>query len=289
MSLPTLIPCSRPAGAAQDRLAPRPRRRGGLCALVAGVTAVAAVTAAGAGGYAGAHELTSSRAPASLAAPGSSQDGGMDVPAVLTRVEPAVVTVRTRLTGVNASGQPVAEQGTGTGFVLASTGVIATNNHVVQGAQAITVTLADGRTLPARVLGSDPSADLAVLQAPADHLPVAPLGNSATLQVGDPVVAIGDALALPGGPTVTEGIVSALGRTIETTKGARLQHVIQTDAAINPGNSGGPLMDATGHVVGIDTAMASDGQNIGFAIAINGARQTINALLAGGTSAVRAS
>jgi len=142
------------------------------------------------------------------------------------------------------------------------------------------VTLADGRTLPAKVLRRDPSADLAVLQVPANHLPVAPLGDSRTLQVGDPVVAIGNALALPGGPTVTDGIVSALGRTIETNKGARLDDVIQTDAAINPGNSGGPLVDATGHVVGINTAEASDGQNIGFAIAIDGARHTIDELLA---------
>jgi len=103
--------------------------------------------------------------------------------------------------------------------------------------------------------------------------------------VGDPVVAIGDALALPGGPTVTEGIVSALDRTITTDRGATLQHVIQTDAAINPGNSGGPLVDATGHVVGIDTAAAGDGQNIGFAIYMTGARRTLDALLAESPSA----
>ena len=100
-------------------------------------------------------------------------------------------------------------------------------------------------------------------------------------QDGDPVVAIGDALALPGGPTVTEGIVSALDRTIQTNAGATLQHVVQTDAAINPGNSGGPLVDATGHVVGIDTAAAGDGQDIGFAISIDGAQHAIDGLLAG--------
>ena len=100
-------------------------------------------------------------------------------------------------------------------------------------------------------------------------------------------MAIGDALALPGGPTVTEGIVSSLDRTITTNVGATLQNVIQTDAAINPGNSGGPLVDATGHVVGIDTAAAGDGQNIGFAISISGAHRTLDALLAETPSADR--
>ncbi|TMR07687.1 trypsin-like serine protease [Nonomuraea turkmeniaca] len=176
--------------------------------------------------------------------------------------------------------QPVAEQGTGTGFVIAADGLIATNNHVVEGAQAIRVTLRDGRTLTAKVLRSDPAADLAVLRVNAGDLPVAPLGDSSTLKVGDPVIAIGNALALPGGPTVTEGIVSALDRTVQTDAGAQLQHVIQTDAAINPGNSGGPLVDASGRIVGINTAAAGDAQNIGFSIAINGARRTIDDLLA---------
>jgi serine protease Do len=214
----------------------------------------------------------------------SSQDGAMKVPAVLARVEPSVVTVHTDLVAQNGAGQQVAEQGTGTGFVIAGDGLIATNDHVVQGARTVEVTLSDGRRMPAEVLRQDPSADLAVLRVPAGHLPVAPLGDSSGLAVGAPVVAIGDALALPGGPTVTEGIVSALGRTIQTDDGATLRNVIQTDAAINPGNSGGPLVDASGHVVGIDTAAARDGQNIGFAIAIDGARQTFDTLLAGGSS-----
>ena len=150
---------------------------------------------------------------------------------------------------------------------------------MVEGAQVIQVTLADGRTMPGQVVRSDPSADLAVLQVQADNLPVAPIGDSTSLKVGDPVVAVGDALALPGGPTVTSGIVSALGRSIQTNDGGTLSNVIQTDAAINPGNSGGPLIDATGHVIGIDTAAASDGQDIGFAIAINGAETTVQSLL----------
>jgi serine protease Do len=280
MSLPTLDPVAPPeasAGEARHGMGALQRRR--PVVRRAALTAVAAVAAAGIGGYVAAHDVAQAAPPRATATTAPAQAGLMNVAAVLARVEPSVVTVRTRLVGVDAQRQLVAEQGTGTGFVVDADGVIATNNHVVQGAQTITVTLTDGRTLPAEVLRRDPSADLAVLQVPAHGLPVAPLGTSDTLQVGDPVVAIGNALALPGGPTVTEGIVSALGRTIETNKGAHLENVIQTDAAINPGNSGGPLVDATGHVVGINTAAASDGQNIGFAIAVENARRTIDDLL----------
>jgi serine protease Do len=280
MSIPTVE--SPVTGPAPESPPSGPSYRPGLRTAFVGLGAVVVVAAGAVAGYAGGHEAASSAttgaaAPAEVAA---MSDGAMDVPAVLARVEPSVVTVQTDLVGENSAGQTVPEQGTGTGFVVAADGVIATNNHVVQGARTIEVTLADGRALPAQVLQQDPSADLAVLQVPADNLPVAPLGDSADLQVGDPVVAIGDALALPGGPTVTEGIVSALDRTIQTTAGATLTHVIQTDAAINPGNSGGPLVDATGHVIGIDTAAAGDGQNIGFAIAIDGARSTIDSLMA---------
>jgi serine protease Do len=271
---PTPAPVAPPTGRS---------RRTGRRATLAGVTAVAVVAVSGAAGYIGGHEAASSSAvtPGGAATPA---DGAMDVPSVLAEVEPAVVTVRTDLVGESVTGQPVPEQGTGTGFVVRADGLIATNDHVVAGAEDITVTLADGRALPGQVVRADPSADLAVLRVPAQNLPVAPLGDSAELQVGDPVVAIGDALALPGGPTVTEGIVSALDRTIQTDAGTALHDVIQTDAAINPGNSGGPLVDATGHVVGIDTAAAGDGQNIGFAISIDGARNTIDTLLATGTA-----
>jgi serine protease Do len=275
---PYLRPGPPPGAMPPPPPSPRRQRRGGL---LAGLTAIAAIAAAGIGGYIGGHDVAGP-SPAPVAAPARSQAGELDAAAVLARVEPAVVTVRTRLVSVDALQQPIAEQGTGTGFVVAADGLIATNNHVVQGAQSITVVLANGRSLPAHVLRQDPAADLAVLRVSARHLTVAPLGDSRSLQVGDPVVAIGNALALPGGPTVTEGIVSALGRTIQTNKGAVLKNVIQTDAAINPGNSGGPLVDATGHVVGINTAAASDGQNIGFAIAIDGARHTIDGLLATG-------
>lgn len=238
-----------------------------------GGAALAVVLVGGVAGYVGGEA-------ADRGAAVTSQADVIDVSAVLPKVEPSVVTVTTRLVGVDAANQPVAEQGAGTGFVLASDGLIATNDHVVQGAQSITVTLSDGQTLPAQVVHEDPTADLAVVRVPVGNLPVAPLGDSSTLHVGDPVLAIGNALDLPGGPTVTKGIVSALSRTITEDDGATLQNVIQTDAAINPGNSGGPLVDASGHVVGINTASASQGQNIGFAIAIDGARTTIDDLLA---------
>jgi S1-C subfamily serine protease len=144
--------------------------------------------------------------------------------------------------------------------------------------------LPDGRTFDARPVGTDPDTDLAVLQIPSGNLPVAPLGDSDRLAVGDGVVAIGNALGLPGGPTVTTGVVSALGRTVqepasETDEpGPVLYDVIQTDAAINPGNSGGPLVNLAGEVVGINTLIAGTtdsgirAQGIGFAIAINTAK-----------------
>ncbi|MGP3956958.1 S1C family serine protease [Nonomuraea sp. 3N208] len=278
MSVPTFEPRQSHAYPAPDVPSHRSRRVGGRV-LAASVAIVAAVAAAGAGGYLGGRDVARASVPTTATVPAVS-GAAVNAPAILAKIEPSIVTVRTRSVGVNALMEPVAEQGTGTGFVIAANGLIATNNHVVEGAQAITVTLRDGRTLTAKVLRSDPAADLAVLRVNATNLPVAPLGDSSTLKVGDPVIAIGNALALPGGPTVTEGIVSALDRTVQTDAGARLQHVIQTDAAINPGNSGGPLVDASGRIVGINTAAAGDAQNIGFSIAINGARHTIDDLLA---------
>jgi serine protease Do len=280
MTIPPTLEASSPSPAAPP-LPPAARAsRNRATAAGMATTAIVAVVVGGAAGYVGGHEAGSGGAVTSSAL-ASSSGGEMNVPAVLARVEPAVVTVHTDLVGENATGQSVAERGTGTGFVVRSDGLIATNDHVVAGGQDIAVTLSDGRTVPAQVVGQDAAVDLAVLQIPAENLPVAPLGDSTDLKVGDPVVAIGDALALPGGPTVTEGIVSALDRTIQTNDGATLDHVLQTDAAINPGNSGGPLVDATGHVVGIDTAAAGDGQNIGFAISIDGARTTIESLSTG--------
>jgi len=212
-----------------------------------------------------------------------------DVHQITEAVGPSVVSIQTRALGVGAFLQAVPQEGAGSGFVLSSDGVIVTNNHVVDGASTITVTLADGRKLDGRVLGRDATADLAVLKVDATGLPAVKIGHSDALVVGDSVVAIGNALALDGGPTVTQGIVSALDRTISAgDQGSgqsteTLRHVLQTDAAINPGNSGGPLLNAAGEVVGINTAVAGNAQNIGFALTIDKALPIINTLKTGQT------
>jgi S1-C subfamily serine protease len=205
---------------------------------------------------------------------------------VLAAVGPAVVSVQsTAFQGGGFFGNEP-QQGAGSGVVVSADGVIVTNAHVVAGADSIEVTFSDGTTEDATVLGADPTHDLAVLDVDATDLPTATLGDSDALSVGDDVVAIGNALALTGGPTVTTGIVSALDRTIVTQDAAggggnRLQHLIQTDAAINPGNSGGPLVDSQGRVVGINTAVAGGAENIGFAIPASEAEPVIEELRQG--------
>jgi S1-C subfamily serine protease len=167
-------------------------------------------------------------------------------------------------------------------FVVRENGIVVTNFHVVEGGLNIQVVTSEGDRLPARVIGGDPEADLAVLEVDAEvDLPAVPLGSSERLQLGEQVVALGFALGLEGGPTVTSGIVSALNRTIEAggpnVQTRTYEDVIQTDAAINPGNSGGPLVDLSGRVVGINTAGvgAETAENIGFAIAIDRATSVI--------------
>jgi serine protease Do len=205
-----------------------------------------------------------------------------DVQSVLAKVEPGVVNVRTQGFSQNEFFQPEPEQGAGTGMVITPDGDVLTNAHVIAGATNIKVTLTtDNRTYDAVLLGSDPSADVAVIKLQgASNLKTVTLGRSASMQVGDDVVAIGNALALPGGPTVTHGIVSAVDRTIDA-ENERLEHLIQTDAAINPGNSGGPLANAAGEVIGMNTAVAGQAQNIGFAIAMDTVKPIAEGLKAG--------
>ena len=198
--------------------------------------------------------------------------GTLNVRAVLDIIEPAVVKIEVR-TGPQG-------RSAGTGFVISADGNIVTNSHVVDGATQITVLLSDGRELEAQLLGADPTRDLAVIKIDANDLPVATLGSSAALTVGDPVLAIGNALDLLGGPTVTTGIVSALDRVLPTET-TRLTNVLQTDAAINPGNSGGPLVNSAGEVIGINTAIAGNAEGIGFAIAIDHAVPVIESLAEG--------
>jgi S1-C subfamily serine protease len=220
-------------------------------------------------------------------AQGTASDDQADAPAgsvaaIVDSIRPSIVAVRTTSLGRDTFLQPLPAQGAGTGIVLDSRGHILTNAHVVEGAETIDVIVDDGRSLDARVIGRDRLTDLAVLRVSADDLQPAKFGNSNSIRVGDPVIAVGHALALRGGPTVTVGIISALDRTIQPTEGTALEHVIQTDAAINPGNSGGPLLNVSGEVIGLNTAIAGGAQSIGFAIAITPAKEIVNQLVTDG-------
>jgi len=171
--------------------------------------------------------------------------------------------------------------GVGSGVIFDAQGYILTNYHVVGGTRSVMVVLPDGGHFEGEVLGGDRRSDTAVVRIPKDRLPVAPLGNSSTLQIGETVIAIGNALGLEGGPTVTVGVVSAKGRTLQGPGGLALYGLIQTDAAINPGNSGGPLVNLDGQVVGINTAMIAFAQGVGFAIAIESSRPVIESVVSG--------
>ncbi len=195
-----------------------------------------------------------------------------DVATLIAKTIPSVVDISVQINGGRA---------TGSGFVISSDGRIVTNAHVVSEATSIEVTFADKSTARAAVVGVDRTDDLAVIHVERTGLPALTLGSSALLRMGDPVVAIGSALALTGGPTATEGIVSALDRTIDTADGEHLAHLLQTDAAINPGNSGGPLLTLDGKVIGINSAGSTDAQNIGFAIAIDTAKPIVGDLAKG--------
>lgn len=178
--------------------------------------------------------------------------------------------------GVSDLTQPI-PQGVGTGVVLDTFGHILTNNHVVEGAAQITVTLNTGESFAATLVGGDPQTDTAVVVIEAAGLQPAMLGDSDALEVGEDVIAIGHALDLPGGPSVSKGVVSALGRAISRAIVSDPQFqitivdLIQTDASINPGNSGGPLVNSRAEVVGINTAIIPQSQGIGFSININDA------------------
>lgn len=199
----------------------------------------------------------------------------LDLRAVLRAVEPGVVDITDFGPG-NATAGPGQATGEGTGMVLDTAGHVLTNAHVVSGATTVSVkVLGQGTLYRATVLGVDRTDDVAVIQIqhPRSLTPVH-LGHSSSVQVGDPVVAIGNALGLsPGGPSVTSGIISALGRSLTTDNGAggteSLTDLVQTDAPINPGNSGGPLVDAQGQVIAMNTAISTSAQNIGFAIPVD--------------------
>jgi len=205
---------------------------------------------------------------------------------VVGKAGPAVVSIQASYGGRGG-------RGAGTGFVLTAGGEILTNAHVVEGASSVQVVLAgEAQSRQAEVVGIDTAADLALLRIPgASKLPTADLGSSSAVAVGDDVVAIGNALALQGGPTVTRGIISALDRTLETDAGS-MTGLIQTDASISSGNSGGPLVNAAGQVIGINTAVAASragtaAENIGFSIAIDEAIPVVERLRGKTTAAKR--
>jgi S1-C subfamily serine protease len=192
------------------------------------------------------------------------------------KVGPAVVRIVTA--GTDPS-DATATSGIGSGVIFDSHGWILTNHHVVAGTNSLTVQLKDGRSFTGTVYGIDTLTDLAVVKVDATDLPTAPLGDSSTIKVGELAIAIGSPLGTYSN-SVTAGIVSATGRSIDTETGS-INNLIQTDAAINPGNSGGPLVDATGDVIGINTAVASDAQGIGFSIPINIAKPIMQQAIAG--------
>lgn len=197
---------------------------------------------------------------------------------IVEKVLPSVVNVRVTSLNVDPLGQAVEGKGQGSGVVIDPSGIILTNNHVVEGATDVKIVFNDGRDpVEGQVVGTDPDQDLAVVKVPANNLKAIELGQSSSLRLGDEVVAVGFPLGL-GGVTVTKGIVSAIDRTIDVGGGPggtseHLENLLQTDAAINPGNSGGALIDRAGRLVGINTAAAQAGsaENIGFAIPVDAA------------------
>jgi serine protease Do len=206
----------------------------------------------------------------------------MSVPAVVASVKPSVVTIMTRGIPLNSALHP-APPGSGSGIIVDEQGYILTNNHLVENTKSVVVGLPSGRLTPGRVVGRDFLLDLALIKIQAQDLITAKLGRSSTLLIGETVVAIGNPFALKGGSTVTVGVVSAMDRSILTPNGETLYDLIQTDAAINPGNSGGPLVDLSGHVVGMNVAVAPSAQAISYAISIDAVFPQIQSMIVRGS------
>ena len=198
---------------------------------------------------------------------------------VVKVLKPSVVQILTGRIVPGAFAQATPRSGVGSGIVLDKEGHILTNNHVVKSASEISATLSDGRTYKAAVVGTDPRTDLAVVKISAAKLIPARIGESSELQVGEDVIAVGHALGLKGGPTVSKGVISALERTIDVDPQTSMVDLIQTDASINPGNSGGPLANSNGEVIGVNTAIIKGSNGIGFAINIDDARTVVSQLI----------
>jgi S1-C subfamily serine protease len=285
-SVPAAAPTHAPAPAPKSN-----RRVGGVAGLMGVAVLAAVVASASTMGLMSAFSVsvapTSAPAQQSTATqqPGvqlaTNSDTSSDLTAIVARATQSVVTITSQASGRNPySPFAVPSTGVGSGIVVSSNGLILTNNHVIEGADTLTVTTSDGQDLQATVVSADPVHDMAVIKAAGATLVPATLGDSSKLQVGQTALAIGSPLG-EFTETVTRGIVSALDRSItvgneQTGRGEDLSNLIQTDAAINPGNSGGALIDENGAVIGMNTAVAGSAEGIGFAIPINAAKAMID-------------
>ena len=227
-------------------------------------------------------------APGSPSTPGSIQGPALTIPRGIETEESAIIKavekVRPAVVNITTQGRVQTffgvfpQEGAGSGVIVRRDGLILTNFHVIQGAQEITVTLLTGKKLPGRVVGSDRFTDMAVIKVESDRpLPVAELGTSNNLKVGQLAIAIGNPFGL--GSSVTVGVLSALNRSIQIGPDFVVDNLIQTDAAINPGNSGGALVDSAGRLIGINTAIVREAQGIGFAIPVDIAVTIMNQLI----------
>jgi S1-C subfamily serine protease len=292
-AVPVWGPITPTPGATAPAETPRPKRwQWGVVALVA-----ALVGGLIGGGIVAATTHNGSTTVKEISAGPALLNGTTNIEQVIAKVQPAIVSIDAKsgssstqsIFGSTSSG---VQEDQGTGMIITSDGEVVTNNHVIDGATTITVTLFGSlKALPAKLIDTDPTNDVALLQITGQSdLPTVSYGNSDDVQVGDAVVAIGNALGLSAGtPTVTQGIISAKGRTVQASDSSgsateTLTNMFQTDAAINPGNSGGPLVDSSGKVIGMNTAVAasadgtSQAQNIGFAIPANKIEKLLPAL-----------
>ena len=247
---------------------------------VAAVTGVTAATTASPPPDGGLPAPVASPAQTTVERPQASPAAIVSLPSIADVVEEVTpwvvsITVESFVRGLFFD---IPDQGAGSGFLVRPDGYIVTNYHVIEGASQIKVHLPSGETYAARVVGRDDVSDLAVVKIDADGLPAAKLANSGGLRVGDWVLTVGNALSLKGGPTVTLGIVSGLGRSINTGRG-EFYGLIQTDAAINDGNSGGPLVNLRGEVVGINQAILRQAQGVGFAVSSSTAGPIVESLI----------
>jgi S1-C subfamily serine protease len=273
-----------------------------ISALIGGGVVVAVIAAAGGLGSTQKTVTIQAAAPASssattspAAASTAKSGGGLSAHDIYARAAPSVAYVTSTIVRQSESpfglgGETTQQQGTatGSGFVIDANGTILTNWHVVENAVKVTVSFEHGKTVEAKVIGKNPSQDLAVLRIPTEGLTLhaLPLGNSSAVEVGEPVAAIGNPFGLSR--TLTTGVISALQRHLEAPNGFTIDNVLQTDAPINPGNSGGPLLNAAGEVIGINSQIETGGSGdgnigIGFAVPIDTAKAELPELEKGGT------